>query len=147
MLPEHAISVNHSQHTPEIPSWLLIGTAICILVPDIILLYQLTPAFRLSHTMSPALRVFGATQAEWHIGSFVAELIRPALSLFVTWCVLRRRFLTVAVTYLGLRIVVPLLLALCAPQVFGWSFAPIALHAIAIVGVFYIRGLNGVNAR
>jgi hypothetical protein len=73
------------------------------------------------------------------------EIIRPVISLFIACAVLRRRFLTLAAIYLSLRIIVPLLLAFRVPQVFGWSFAPIVMHVLALVGVIYIRRFNEPN--
>ena len=63
-------------------------------------------------------------------------------SLFFAFGVLRKRFFTAAAIYLTLRIIAPLLLAFRAPQVFGWSFAPILLHLLALVGVIYVARLN-----
>ncbi len=138
--------MNETEHAPEIPRWLLVGTAICILAPDLILLYQLTPAFRHSHQLHPTLRSMVDSEATAQFSSILAELMRPVASLFLAWGFLRRRFLTVAALYLALRIIFPLWLAMKAPQVFGWSFAPILLHVLALAGVVYIRRLNRANA-
>jgi hypothetical protein len=127
---------------PVIPRWLLIGTAICILIPDLILLYQLTPAFRHSHQVHPDIRAMVDSPAVAQGASMAGELLRPMASLFFAVGVLRRRFLTGAAIYITLRIVAPLLLAFRVPQVFGWSFAPIFLHILALVGIIYVARLH-----
>ena len=132
---------------PAIPRWLLVGTAICILIPDLILLYQLTPAFRHSHQIHPDIRSMVDSPAIGQRASIAAELLRPMASLFFAFGVLLRRYLTAAAIYLALRIIVPVVLALRVPQVFGWSFAPILLHILALVGVIYVRCINKSNVR
>jgi hypothetical protein len=126
--------------------WLLIGIALCILIPDLVLLYQLTPAFRHSHQIHPDIRSMVDSPAIGEGASIAAELMRPIASLFFAFGILRRRFLTAAAIYLTLRIIAPILLAWRVPQVFGWSFAPILVHVLALVGVIYLRGLNRTNA-
>ena len=118
-----------------LPRWLLIGTAVCILIPDMILLYHLTPIFRDTHIPSRPIRDFGFSQGDTNISMLLAEYLRPAMSMFIALSVLRRRFLPLAFTYLLLRIVVPLLLAWRAPEVITWALAPIAIHVLALVGV------------